>query len=53
MKESVGLRRMPNMLSMNIWLSPPMLFGIPTSTSSRGPILSPPQEVIGREITQK
>jgi hypothetical protein len=49
-KESIGLRRMPSMPSMNIWLSPPMLFGLPTSTSSRYPSSSPLQE---RVVTLK
>jgi hypothetical protein len=49
-KESIGLRRIPSMHSMNIWLSPPMLFGMPTSTSSRDPISSHLQ---GRVVTLK
>jgi hypothetical protein len=35
---------------MNIWLSPPILFGMPTSTSSRDPSSSHPQ---GRVVTLK
>jgi hypothetical protein len=47
-KENFGLQRMPSMHSMNIWLSPPMLFGMPTSTSSRDPSSSHLQ---GRVVT--
>jgi hypothetical protein len=50
-KESIGPWRMPSIHSMNIWLSPPMPFGMPTSTSSRGPSSSLLLELIGRVVT--
>jgi hypothetical protein len=49
-KKSIGLRRMPSMHSMNTWLSPQMLFGMPTSISSRDPSSSHLQ---GRVVTLK